>query len=457
VLSEHSVLVGVMKGLRLAASSNALNMQAPMGQEGMLGIEGTVNSKETMLTWNTVPPTYWIKASVLENRGPFEKKVKSNAKYAEQRERRNKKEAKIQEGLNKKQEKAKSEKAKKEIKRKRERANKQEERTNKQAEAQHNKNLCVTMNQGRPCTENLCGPFKGKGYVAAPTSSNCAQDDQSICAVSCGLSMVYPKHKKYKELFHKHGWPKELVHPAEKPDVCADSFDPNFYYWNYGAAAGVAPSGGCASLCTASQCTSTAPLSNQLGSGELAFNKYSNQKFCELFCKKTCGFAPPQKCHTEWADERSAKQAERSTKENSAKAQAKETKCKGQFGLKGGGSSDWANLNVQTRRLLGSGHLSTMGQSTGDCHDYNGNFIGRGPCVTFNNGATPPKAGSGLWKARRRRTAWETTECQAACANGDGGAGTSCYAYNGAYHVRRRAGRTYCMLYNDNSKNCPAP
>jgi len=457
VLSEHSVLVGVMKGLRLAASSNALNMQAPMGQEGMLGIEGTVNSKETMLTWNTVPPTYWIKASVLENRGPFEKKVKSNAKYAEQRERRNKKEAKIQEGLNKKQEKAKSEKAKKEIKRKRERANKQEERTNKQAEAQHNKNLCVTMNQGRPCTENLCGPFKGKGYVAAPTSSNCAQDDQSICAVSCGLSMVYPKHKKYKELFHKHGWPKELVHPAEKPDVCADSFDPNFYYWSNGAAAGVAPSGGCASLCTASQCTSTAPLSNQLGSGELAFNDYSNQKFCELFCKKTCGFAPPQKCHTEWVDERSAKQAERSTKENSAKAQAKETKCKGQFGLKGGGSSDWANLNVQTRRLLGSGHLSTMGQSTGDCHDYNGNFIGRGPCVTFNNGATPPKAGSGLWKARRRRTAWETTECQAACANGDGGAGNSCYAYNGAYHVRRRAGRTYCMLYNDNSKNCPAP
>jgi hypothetical protein len=465
VFGENSKLKGIMKGLRLAVQTNSLNMQAPLGEEGSLGIEGTVNAKETMLTWNTVPPTYWIKASVLENRGPFEKTVKSNAKYAEQQERMRKTEAKKREGLKKQRAKAKSEKSKKKLKKEEKELNEKSERKTKHQQALHNKQLCED-NQQQPCTDNLCGPFKGKGYVAAPTSSNCGQSDQSdqsLCAVSCGLSKVWPKHKTDERFFHQHGWPKELVYCAgcskhfQKADQCNDSFSKTFYYWKHVAPTATGnffDNGVCSWIAGQKKCRATEALSSHFPNTDRVFNTYTFKKFSKLFCKKKCGFhVPPTGCHAEWAEKEQSAKQEKTRKENSAKAQAKETKCKTQYGLKGAGSStyEWSRLHVHTRRLLGSGHLADAGH-VGDCHDYQGNFIGRGPCVTFNNGNLPSKLE--LWKARRRRGDWVVNSaihgCESKCQPLAG-----CFAYNGAYHYRRRAGRTYCMFWKSNQANCP--
>jgi len=505
-------LMGTIKGQQVQVKGKRLNMHAPLGEEGFLDVEGTVNTKETMLSWNTVPPTYWVKESVLEGRPTLKNTVKRQVKDAIARERNIKsaertkkigeldtkaiKNAKTKEGKTKAIKKEKREKAK----------TVKQDKSYITGAAARAKTSCENVHGD--CTDQLCGPFKGKGY-AKKAGSDCTRATKSDCAAVCGFGMVYPieyvspigqamlhklEPKKYpnkfkaahygKTFFATHGWPKANIHRygwvAEKAP-CADTRRP-FYFWTHViqayVASGVSPASSPTALCAwikspgPRMCLDTTPHSWLDG--------YSWRKFATLFCRKTCNLPEDGRCNPNRKSIR-ATDAEHKKKEHKRKRAAEQARkmlrkykkfvtCTNQYGLKGAGTAKWIQDNTGVnRRLLGSGHQyysptysDTLGPvvqdgnnfAGGGCYDVNGVFLGHGPCVALDGSAASKQVTIpttyGEW------TDGEAGVCQPYCSGTYAYYGNvKCAAFNSLLSYRRRHGVVVCQQYASSSSVCP--
>jgi len=490
-------LMGTIKGQQVEVEGKRLNLHAPLGEEGFLDVEGTVNTKETMLSWNTVPPTYWVKESVLEGRPTLNNTVKLQVKDAIARER-SIKSAERAKKIGELDSKAVTN-AKGEVKTKaiealtKEKANKVRLYKGDIATAAKDaKNRCQGGIPAKyTCTDQLCGPFKKKGY-AKKAGPECTRANKSNCAAVCGFGMVYPieykspigqaklhklepkKHPKFiaaqygKKFFATHGWPKATINGyykkgMEEKAVCKDTPFLLYGHLDKRFTQGRSPKALCAYIKSQGKCLDP---SKQHWLGD-----HTWKRFATLFCRKTCQLPVDSKTCTPnrksirdtAAKEKNDKKKKKHAAEQALKMARKYKKfqtCNNQHGLKGAGTSQWEKDRVN-RRLLGSGHdysPTWLNFDGGGCYDVAGKFLGHGPCQALGGAAATDK--QMLWRTGYGGTnvgTWVATNvCQPLCSGSRSGTvhHKKCVAFNSLLHYRRRHGRIFCQQYATSSSVC---
>jgi len=174
-------LQGDMKGRELRVSTalpkEGLEMTSPSAGTH---VTGTVNGRETLISWDTEPPTYWTKASALAKRNYMKEAIKLSEKY--------------------------------------------------HSPKMLAKRSCEAHYGEQKCTDILCGELNKLGYVKKYKTFQ--------RGMACGFGKVWPitQSRKGRRIFVQHGWAPELIAhtipTSAAPKGCTDAFQPKkSHYW----------------------------------------------------------------------------------------------------------------------------------------------------------------------------------------------------------------------------------